>query len=221
MPFSGQTPSATAAEHRLEWNRGEGSWNPWPQFPSEVSILNTYMTYTSAGKKLIPPPMQMFTVKYFFCSNRLFHKFGHCIIGSTPVLLCCLLKSGLCSQSTAHWKHTTPLSQVPLYKTSPASTQRQHQQHHTNWTVSLPSNQQLTTAAGCVLGWSRPQLCSCRSNSLLCVGQGSTRMLWSMSHSSLNIKYLVCIPYRSLGVFFPERPNTEQELLGLTLLVSH
>ena len=165
--------------------------------------------------------MQMFTVKNFFCSNRLFHKFGHCVIGSALVPLCCLLKSSrLCSQSTAHWKHTTPLSLLPHCKTFLASIQCQHQQNHTNWTVLLPSNQQLTSAAGCVLGWSRPQLCSCRNNSLPCEGQGSTRMLQSMSRSSLNVKYVVYIPHRSL-FFFPERPITEQELLGLTLLVSH
>lgn len=101
-------------------------------------------------------------------------------------------------------------------KTFPASKQHQHQENHTDQTVSLLSNQQLTSTAGCALGTTRLQLCSHRNNSLCCeAAQGC-----STSHPSLNIKYVVYVSHSSPD-FLSRKASTEQALLGLALLVSH
>lgn len=74
--------------------------------------------------------MQMFTVKNFFYSNRLFHTFGHCIIGSALIPLSCLLKNSiyahkaLLTGNTPHlclWFPTTKPSQ-PQHSISTSST---------------------------------------------------------------------------------------------------
>lgn len=57
-----------------------------------VCTLHLLDTHICRGRKMIPPPMQMFIVKNF-CSNMLFHRFSHCIIGSALVPFSCCWKA--------------------------------------------------------------------------------------------------------------------------------
>lgn len=173
----------------------------------------------SAGKKLISPPMQMFTEKKFFCRNRLFHTFDHCIVGSALVPLCCLPKSSrLCSQGTAHKKHTTSLSLVHHCKTFPTSTVSAPAASHKLDCTTSPRLAQLQLLAVSLANQDHSSVPAgmtafpvkdeeAQGCHEACLALASTSSMLFIFHTDL--------------FFFPERPSTEQELLRLTLLVSH